>query len=193
MHRNAGRSWCSRSRRRCKPGAWSASWSIVRSPRDRTVEVDFLGGRARLPVGPWQLAHALQVPVILGFGVYHGGNRYTAHFELFAESLRLPRENREAAIIECAQRYAQPPRALRAQRALQLVQFLRLLAAGAPKTMNPLPISAYTVTSALGAGRAAHVRGAACRNHRAATAGLRHQHARLLARRSARFRRAAHG
>ena len=53
------------------------------------------------------MAHALRVPVILGFGVYHGGNRYTAHFELFAEHLRLPRENREAAIAEFAQRYAQ--------------------------------------------------------------------------------------
>jgi len=73
---------------------------------DRSVFVDFLGGRARFPVGPWQLAHALQVPVILGFGVYHGGNRYTAHFELFAESVRLPREGREAAIVDCAQAYA---------------------------------------------------------------------------------------
>jgi predicted LPLAT superfamily acyltransferase len=73
---------------------------------DRSVEVDILGGRARLPVGPWQLAHALQVPVVLGFGVYHGGNRYTAHFELFCESLRLPREDREAAIAGHAQRYA---------------------------------------------------------------------------------------
>lgn len=73
---------------------------------DRSVEVDFLGGRARLPVGPWQLAHALQVPVVLGFGHYLGGNRYHAHFELFCESLRLPRENREAAIAEHAQRYA---------------------------------------------------------------------------------------
>lgn len=73
---------------------------------DRTVAVDFLGGRARFPVGPWQMAHALNVPIILGFGVYHGGNRYTAHFELFSGHLRLPRENREAAIAGFAQRYA---------------------------------------------------------------------------------------
>ena len=74
---------------------------------DRTVAVEFLGGRALFPVGPWQMAHALGVPIILGFGVYHGGNRYTAHFELFAEHLRLPRENRDAAIAGLAQRYAQ--------------------------------------------------------------------------------------
>ncbi len=74
---------------------------------DRTVAVDFLGGRARFPVGPWQMAHALGVPIILGFGVYHGGNRYAAHFELFTERLHLPRESREAAIAGFAQRYAQ--------------------------------------------------------------------------------------
>ena len=73
---------------------------------ERGIEVEFLGAKARLPVGPWQFAHALQVPVVLGFGVYHGGNRYTAHFELFDESLRLPREGREAAMAEHAQRYA---------------------------------------------------------------------------------------
>jgi predicted LPLAT superfamily acyltransferase len=73
---------------------------------DRSVDVDFLGGRARFPVGPWQLAHALQVPVILGFGVYHGGNRYSAHFELFASNVRLPREGREAAIAGLATAYA---------------------------------------------------------------------------------------
>jgi predicted LPLAT superfamily acyltransferase len=74
---------------------------------DRTVAVDFLGGRANFPVGPWQMAHALGVPIILGFGVYRGGNRYTAHFELFTERLHLARENREAAIAGFAQRYAQ--------------------------------------------------------------------------------------
>jgi predicted LPLAT superfamily acyltransferase len=74
---------------------------------DRAVAVDFLGGRALFPVGPWQMAHALGVPIILGFGVYRGGNRYTAHFELFAERLHLPRERRDAAIAEAAQRYAQ--------------------------------------------------------------------------------------
>jgi|HigsolmetaAR202D_1030399.scaffolds.fasta_scaffold00150_25 predicted LPLAT superfamily acyltransferase len=74
---------------------------------DRAVEVELLGGKARLPVGPWQLAHSLQVPVILGFGCYLGDNRYAAHFELFAESIKLPRANREAAIQQLAQRYAQ--------------------------------------------------------------------------------------
>jgi len=52
------------------------------------------------------MAHALGVPVILGFGIYRGGNRYAVHFELFAEHLRLPRERREAAVTDFAQQYA---------------------------------------------------------------------------------------
>lgn len=75
-------------------------------PTERSVAVDFLGGRVRLPAGPWLLAHALQAPVILGFGCYLGADRYSAHFELLSESLRLPREGREAAIAAWAQRYA---------------------------------------------------------------------------------------
>src|SRR5690606_16689867 len=73
---------------------------------DRAVDVEFLGGRARFPVGPWQLASTLQVPVILGFGCYLGGNRYAAHFELFAESVRIPRHAREVTIQQLAQHYA---------------------------------------------------------------------------------------
>ena len=135
---------------------------------DRTVTVDFLGGRARFPVGPWQMAHALGVPIILGFGVYHGGNRYTAHFELFAEHLRLPRDESRSRHrgIRAAIRAA--ARAIRARRSVQLVQFLRLLAAGACRPiMNPLRVSTYTVSSAVGAGRAAHVQAL-----RAGTTGL---------------------
>jgi predicted LPLAT superfamily acyltransferase len=73
---------------------------------ERSVEVDFLGGRARLPVGPWQLAHALQVPIVLGFGCYLGDNRYAAHYELFSTKVSLPRGERDAAVKQLAQRYA---------------------------------------------------------------------------------------
>jgi predicted LPLAT superfamily acyltransferase len=75
-------------------------------PTERSVEVEFLGGKARLPVGPWYLANALQAPVILGFGCYLGDNRYAAHFELFAESIKLPRNGRDAALKQVAQKYA---------------------------------------------------------------------------------------
>jgi len=71
-----------------------------------SVPVQFLGGDAHFAEGPWILAGALRVPVILGFGIYRGGNRYESHFELFAESVVLPRQNRGAAIENYAQRYA---------------------------------------------------------------------------------------
>ncbi|HYM34892.1 MAG TPA: hypothetical protein VET48_05805, partial [Steroidobacteraceae bacterium] len=70
------------------------------------VTVDFLGGRARFAESPWLLAAALRVPVILGFGLYLRGDRYSAHFELFADRVDLPRENRQQALNQLAQRYA---------------------------------------------------------------------------------------
>jgi len=75
-------------------------------PTERSIEVEFLGGRARLPAGPWLLAHALKVPVILGFGCYLGDNRYAVHFELSGEVVTLPRENRDLALQQLVQRYA---------------------------------------------------------------------------------------
>jgi len=70
------------------------------------VVVDFLGSPARFATGPWILAHALRAPVVLGFGIYHGGNRYSCHYELFAEQIALPRHEREQALADIAHRYA---------------------------------------------------------------------------------------
>lgn len=73
---------------------------------ERFVEVEFMNGIARLPEGPWIIAAALGVPVILGFGLLHRGDRYTTHFELFSPRIELPREGRSEAIRLLAQRYA---------------------------------------------------------------------------------------
>lgn len=77
------------------------------TPEERAVVVDFMGGTVRLPEGPWLLAAALGVPVILGFGLYCGGNRYETHYELFTERVVVARTHREADIQAYAQRYAQ--------------------------------------------------------------------------------------
>jgi len=66
-----------------------------------------MGGTVRFPEGPWRLAAALGVPVLLGFGLYCGGNRYEAHFELFARRVTVARSTRSADIAAYAQRYAQ--------------------------------------------------------------------------------------
>jgi predicted LPLAT superfamily acyltransferase len=73
---------------------------------ERTVEVDFLGGRARFPAGPWLLASALKVPVIVVFGVWLGGDRYAAYCDVFAPSIDLPRASREAELARHVQSYA---------------------------------------------------------------------------------------
>lgn len=74
---------------------------------ERALAVDFCGSQARFPEGPWALAAALGVPVLLGFGLYRGGRRYSAHFELFSERIAAPRGQRAALLQDCAQRYAQ--------------------------------------------------------------------------------------
>jgi predicted LPLAT superfamily acyltransferase len=73
---------------------------------ERALTVDFCGGRARVPEGPWALASALGVPVVLGFNLYRGGKRYSAHFELFSDRIVTSRQHRAVELQYCAQRYA---------------------------------------------------------------------------------------
>lgn len=73
---------------------------------ERSVRCRFLGGEAIFPGAPYLLASMLQVPVLLCFGLYRGGNRYDIHFEELAENLRINRQNREADLQHWAQRYA---------------------------------------------------------------------------------------
>jgi predicted LPLAT superfamily acyltransferase len=75
--------------------------------KERAVRVQFMGGTVDFPEGPWTLAAALGVPVILGFGLYCGDNRYEAHFELFTEQVITTRATRQADIQRYAQQYAQ--------------------------------------------------------------------------------------
>jgi len=72
----------------------------------RTVDVQFMNRPAPLPENPWVLASVLQVPVILAFGIYEGGNRYRIRFELLAQRVVLPRASRSLAIQGYAQAYA---------------------------------------------------------------------------------------
>lgn len=76
------------------------------NPGERAVDVQFMGATASMPDGPWVLAAALQVPVILGFGIYRGGARYETHFELFSERIVLPRDRRNEELQTVIQRYA---------------------------------------------------------------------------------------
>lgn len=75
-------------------------------PGESMRRVPFLGSPAPLPIGPWLLAAALKVPVVLCFGLYLGGNRYRLVFEHFDDGLRLPRRGRRAALEPLLLRYA---------------------------------------------------------------------------------------
>lgn len=72
----------------------------------RAVEVDFLGGKARLPTGPYILAAALKCPVYFTCGLYRDPNGYDLFCEPFADRIELPRRERQAALLRYAQAYA---------------------------------------------------------------------------------------
>jgi len=71
-----------------------------------SIAIDFLGGRARFPVGPYLLAATLRCPLYFVVSVHRAPNRYDLYCEPFAEALVLPRGNRQEALRECVQRYA---------------------------------------------------------------------------------------
>jgi len=73
---------------------------------DQAVDCEFLGRPARFPTGAIRLAHALQAPVALFFGLYRGGNRYDIYLEPFNDTVRLSPDAREADIRRWTQRYA---------------------------------------------------------------------------------------
>ena len=75
-------------------------------PGEPQLEVDFLGAPALLPASPIQLAALLKAPVFTFFGLYRGGRRYSAHFDLLAERIELPRADRTDATASWLQLYA---------------------------------------------------------------------------------------
>jgi predicted LPLAT superfamily acyltransferase len=75
-------------------------------PGEPAVACPFFGTPALFPSAPALIAAALQIPVVLCFGLYRGRNRYDVHFETFSEGLVIPRNNRRDALSEVLTRYA---------------------------------------------------------------------------------------
>jgi predicted LPLAT superfamily acyltransferase len=75
-------------------------------PGNPVITANFLGANAPFPASPWLFASALHVPVVLAFGLYRGGNRYELHFERFAFELPRDRRQRNAALVDVVQRFA---------------------------------------------------------------------------------------
>jgi predicted LPLAT superfamily acyltransferase len=73
---------------------------------DPTVDCEFLGKMAPLPLGPFRTAAMLRRPVFFMTGLYLGGNRYRIHFEPLADFSATPRGQRDAAIRAAMHAYA---------------------------------------------------------------------------------------
>lgn len=90
----------------CQRGAMVALLADRGREHETLRKVPFLGRPAPFPVGPWLLAHALQAPVMLCFGLYLGGNRYRLVFEPVAERIVIPRAERAPALDALIAHYA---------------------------------------------------------------------------------------
>ena len=90
----------------CAAGGMVALLADRGHAREAVRHADFLGAPAPFPVGPWLLAHALRVPVVLCFGIYLGGNRYRLVFEPMAERVEIPRHARNPALDALIGQYA---------------------------------------------------------------------------------------
>lgn len=76
-------------------------------PGEAAVTCRFFDRPARFPTGPLVVAALTRVPVVLVFGLYRGGNHYDLHFEDLAERVELDRRDREGAVRDWVQRYAE--------------------------------------------------------------------------------------
>jgi predicted LPLAT superfamily acyltransferase len=72
----------------------------------RTVAASFFGRQAHFPAGPFLVAAVLGCPVYLAFGLYFAPRRYELHCEPFADTVRLPRAGRDAALSSVVAAYA---------------------------------------------------------------------------------------
>ncbi len=73
-------------------------------PGTRIIRTPFLGAEAPFPTGPFILAALLRCPVFLLFCVKND-NGYEIHLEHFADSVILPRRDRERVLVDYVKRY----------------------------------------------------------------------------------------
>lgn len=74
---------------------------------DKRIRCLFLGAEADFPTGPALLASVLQVPVVLVFGLYRGGNRYDIYLEDMPTPAAAQRGEREQIVQQWTQHYAE--------------------------------------------------------------------------------------
>lgn len=86
-------------------GNWVGILGDRHRPTDRTVVCDFLGGRARFPVGPFVIASVFKAPVV---GIFPRcvDDGYEIHCEVISRRLDVPRRGRDAELARWVQLYA---------------------------------------------------------------------------------------
>ena len=72
---------------------------------DRNIYTEFLGKPAAFPQGPFVLASLMECPVYLLFCLDEGDG-YKIYLEPFSDNAKLPRNQRESALTELIQNYA---------------------------------------------------------------------------------------
>ncbi|WP_428799719.1 glycosyltransferase family 2 protein [Vibrio kyushuensis] len=80
------------------------------SKESRSIWADFLGKAAPFPQGPFVLASILKAPVFLLFGLRDDSRKephFNVYFEHFSDKIALPRKERQAALQQTVQRYAE--------------------------------------------------------------------------------------
>ncbi|MBH0178028.1 MAG: lipid A biosynthesis acyltransferase [Nitrospira sp.] len=76
------------------------------TPHDQTIACSFFGREARFPTGPIRMAHVVQAPVVLFFGLYQGGNCYEVRLESFSGEVCVPHDRRDVNVTQEVQRFA---------------------------------------------------------------------------------------
>lgn len=111
-------------REKVEAGGWIAIAGdrVPVTGSERISCASFLGAPAPFPQGPYILAHLLECPVYLMFCLREQG-RYRIFFELFAERIALPRRDKEAALAQWVERYAQRLEAYSLRAPLQWYNF----------------------------------------------------------------------
>lgn len=106
MDADGGMSYVLQIREKLDQGGLIAILGDRVAPGAKSVEVDFLGGRARLPAGPYILAATLKCPLYFTAGLYREPDHYELYCIPLAERVELPRARRAEALQGYAQAYA---------------------------------------------------------------------------------------
>ena len=74
--------------------------------RDRALRVPLLGGEVQLPQAPILLAGLLGCPLVTVVALREGAGRYEVFVDVLADRVKLPREDRDAAVAALLAEYA---------------------------------------------------------------------------------------